>query len=452
MGFFLFTNALESHIILAIVTRIIYILFALGMLAMPMQSAPKKNTETTAPTAQISKKKSKATPQKITVKDRLDLATREIITVDGDTVKTIVIYGAGGTEIYPVKHNCKNLQLVPKDMESKDAKWLNIGIGEAGLIVKCAPYNSKDAHNRTATFYLKGDKKRAVINVVQKPYAQRNDWAITQLICTNQENDGKVITASDTAFFDTGMRFLNITALYEYEGEKSDVELMVRIIDPTGKTLRNSESPKNGSYLLRLPITDTSKSKDGVAKLNLSGWGSQYSGAFQPGRYLVEVFDGKKRKAWLHVNVKKDEGLRVDNVEYGNKEADGTLVGPYGETLDYNTLRYLALRMQYTLPGNKQKKVKVGVKITDSSGKLVVGEKNQKNLTYTYTLTLEPGPHMAEISGWGRAEGGKYPPGDYDVEVYIDGKKMYRGYFNVTQTGKRFLTEPELREFFRKQK
>ena len=111
--------------------------------------------------------------------------------------------------------------------------------------------------------------------------------------------------------------------------------------------------------------------------------------------------------------------LFVTEMEVGNADSNGKIIGGYNKDISASSSMYLMPRITYIglKPGAK---VELMVRLYDHEGKLVTG--NSSPAGYSYSYKIDPvgvNENTVSLSGWGGGDKGHFEPGTYRYEVWL---------------------------------
>ena len=114
------------------------------------------------------------------------------------------------------------------------------------------------------------------------------------------------------------------------------------------------------------------------------------------------------------------------NIQFGNTDFDGNIISDYGSTLYASDIRYLKPRISYNGLCDTSLVETFHYKIYKPNGILETSMSSPAGFTSSFQLTVSPGNNnIAYGNGWGTIEGGYFYPGNWQYELWHDGKCLY---------------------------
>ena len=120
--------------------------------------------------------------------------------------------------------------------------------------------------------------------------------------------------------------------------------------------------------------------------------------------------------------------LYITDMQIGNADANGNIVGGFGKEIDAEKSMFLMPRITYVgLKGGMQ--CVLNIKLFDNEGNLVTGSNSPSGFSYAYKFNLELDEHTIQLSGWGGSDKGHFMPGSYRYEVWLGDMCLRQKYF-----------------------
>lgn len=120
--------------------------------------------------------------------------------------------------------------------------------------------------------------------------------------------------------------------------------------------------------------------------------------------------------------------LYVTDMQIGNADANGNIVGGFGKEILAENSMFLMPRITYVgLKGGVQ--CVLHIKLFDNEGNLVTGSNSPSGFSYAYKFNLELDEHTIQLSGWGGSDKGHFEPGSYRYEVWLGDMCLRQKYF-----------------------
>lgn len=275
-------------------------------------------------------------------------------------------------------------------------------------------------------------------NTAKKHTAQHSasnfNFEITDVSFANTDLNGKIIDPYDSKLYAKEVMFLRPRITYKSKNADSkDVTIYVKIFDESGKLSKGSTSPEGYSYSDKLqPKTTTS------SEYSLSGWGTANRSTYSSGVYRFEFWiDGTKnfeKSVRLYSGAQPivdNSFFKINSASICSTDENNTVQISSPENFYSGDVKYLTTKINYTGLSKNEQTIPVYVRIINSNGTLMGGDKSPEGFTYKTNVTIKPGVNTLQFSGWGNSAGGAYKPGDVRLEYWLDGEKIHEGHAKI---------------------
>ena len=119
--------------------------------------------------------------------------------------------------------------------------------------------------------------------------------------------------------------------------------------------------------------------------------------------------------------------MEIKEMNFGNVDKEGHIIDNFGSNLYASEVKYLKPKIYYTGLASVEKQVTFYVKIIKEDGTLESGTGSPYGYTYSYNLTVKPGPGQSDVfNGWGTNSGGSYSSGLYNCEIWCNNNLIYQ--------------------------
>jgi hypothetical protein len=125
--------------------------------------------------------------------------------------------------------------------------------------------------------------------------------------------------------------------------------------------------------------------------------------------------------------------IRITEIQFGNVDEKGNIITNYGEKLYDFRMRYLRGKITFDSYLPQSKEVEFKIKIRKPDGSISQGPSSPKGFTTKVIKTLpsKSKKNTIELIGWGNSNGGAYPMGEYEYEIWYNKCCLYVGYFRI---------------------
>lgn len=125
--------------------------------------------------------------------------------------------------------------------------------------------------------------------------------------------------------------------------------------------------------------------------------------------------------------------MGIVDMKFANSNGQGSIISDYGSWLYASDVRYLKPRLIYDGAATPKARV-LSVKILDPNGNLLTNESSPSGYTFKKSVTFKPGKmNYLDLPAWGSSAAGTFNPGNYRVEIWSEGVKIYSGSINLSK-------------------
>ena len=271
---------------------------------------------------------------------------------------------------------------------------------------------------------------------MERLYASKAYMDIKKMEFANTKNGSDEITPYGGTLYASSMRYLSPKIYFDAKcTEEKKVTLYSKIIKPDGTLIKGTSSPEGYTYSTTLTFSP------GQNKIwNLSGWGSDNGGTYQPGTYRYELwYEGNKIYETTVTFYKTEEEIQMERqyaskaymdiktIEFGNVNSKYETIQPFGSRLYASQMTYLGPKIYYDAKCAEDKEITLYYKIIKPDGSLSRGTSSPEGYSSSMKIIISPGLNKSLLrGGWGSENGGTYQPGTYRYELWYEGNKIYQ--------------------------
>ena len=118
--------------------------------------------------------------------------------------------------------------------------------------------------------------------------------------------------------------------------------------------------------------------------------------------------------------------MEITGMSFANEDYNGNTIDDYGAKLYTEDLRYLTPKIFYQGLASEEKDVTLYLKVIKENGEVNQGSNSPDGYSFSRDVTVAPGAGQSlSLGGWGTRGGGSFAPGQYIVEVWYKGNKLY---------------------------
>lgn len=244
--------------------------------------------------------------------------------------------------------------------------------------------------------------------------------SITSVEFGSVDYDGNLEVDYGSPLYKKDVRYVKPRITYN-SGQEQKKTVYYKFFWPGGGLIHNDDDPEG--YTSKQDVAF----KLGRNSFTAYGRGYRDPGNYTPGVYKFEVWIDGKCSYSTTFEIK--ESLAVKEVEFGSTDYDNNVLIDFGSPLYQSSMRYLKPRV--TFVSDKAQTKDVYIKIIRPDGTLESGNDSPYGYTYKDTFEIDKGTWIYKMPGWGRNERGAYTTGVYRFEIWIDGKRLYSGKFEI---------------------
>lgn len=279
-----------------------------------------------------------------------------------------------------------------------------------------------------------------------KTPANQFTFEITDISFANTDVNGKIIDPYDSKLYAKEIMYLKPRITYKSNNPDSQkITLSLKIYDESGNLKQGTGSPDGFTYSEQLqPVSTESQ------QYVMNGWGNISRVAYFPGVYRYEIWLDDKNIFEKSVRLYSGVPPIVDNSFFKINSAticstDENNVVEISDPDDFYSqdVKYLTTKLNYTGLSNTEQTIPVYVRIFNSNGALMGGDKSPEGFTYKTYITIKPGENILLFSGWGNSVGGAYKPGNVRIEYWLDGEKIHEGQVKVRSDESKKVVKPD---------
>lgn len=228
--------------------------------------------------------------------------------------------------------------------------------------------------------------------------------------------------------FYTDLTYLYVRVYYErLDPACGSVDFALKFINPSGQLDVNSSVP---GFTLRDQNTRISQS----GYLEISGWGNKNGHGFGVGTWTVEAYINGHAEGSARFTMRDrswSPAIRITGATFmvssGDKSCGISPTSFYSDTCHIApVITFERLRSSGPLT--------VYYKLYDPSGRQIMPANPLNGYTWKGEVTPQASPTRQALGGFGNPDGTCYStPGQYRVDFYLDGQKIYSSGFNVVK-------------------
>lgn len=336
----------------------------------------------------------------------------------------------GGSATLSVSTN----QGTPAVKPSQD--WLKVESRSASAItLSCEPNSSAEA--RTATVTVSAGKLSVRVKASQEGAVPAASVAEVDSSVTKEQFDGiKFSRIEFGSFDDKGGQLTTFGStlykdkaclvkprIYYKSPREMRKQVQVKAYKPDGSLWTLPDSPDGYT------LADDALFKQGTSTLILSGLGWS-TPLFDIGEYKYEVWvDGMLALESSFAIKPKQEGLQITDVQFGSTDFNNNWVSAPGKPLKSTEVQYISPQIYYTSSSHQKKNVYF--KFYDSNGSLMKDKTSPKGYSHQELVEFKQGKSSYKCRGRRKEGNGKFTPGTYKVEIWIDGKCQWSGAYEI---------------------
>ena len=117
-------------------------------------------------------------------------------------------------------------------------------------------------------------------------------------------------------------------------------------------------------------------------------------------------------------------GLTFTKCDFANVDYDNNIITDYDQPLYSENMRYLHMRYHYEAEKDMED-LTFMCKIINPSRELMKGDSSPAGYTRSFTINVTKGSWLHKFGGWGNNSKSIFPPGEYVVELWRNGYKLY---------------------------
>lgn len=265
-------------------------------------------------------------------------------------------------------------------------------------------------------------------------YSSSGFMEISGVSFANVDKDEHIIDDYGSNLYASEVKYLKPKVFYRgLASVDKDISIDLKIIKEDGTLLTGTGSPNGYTYSHQYKV------ESGSGKyIELSGWGRNKGGSYNPGQYKFEV--------WYKGNILYEKGIRlysgttplvtskifkINNVSFSNVTKDGTALTDVGGILYEGEIQYVKPHIQYTGLYSNNQNVTLYYKFFTPTGSMICGKTSPKCYSGKQSITVKPGLNTIALEGWGSSSTTIYKEGEHKVEYWLDGEKIYETTFYV---------------------
>lgn len=269
-------------------------------------------------------------------------------------------------------------------------------------------------------------------------FAASGYMEITGMSFANTDSLGTIIDDYGSNLYASEVKYLKPKIFYRgLASEEKEIKVDVKIIHEDGYTKLGADSPDGYTFSCELDI------EPGSGKyVTLSGWGTNLGGSYSSGQYTYEI--------WHNGNIIYQKGIRlysgctplvtskimeIKRVYFANQDSAGDVTTNYGNTLYEGDIQYVKPMIQYSGLYENDQTVTLYYKFFRPSGCMIVGSSSPLCYSSKQDVIVHPGLNKLYLNGWGSVSTSTYTEGEYKVEYWLDGEKIYQTTFSVKKRG-----------------
>jgi hypothetical protein len=151
------------------------------------------------------------------------------------------------------------------------------------------------------------------------------------------------------------------------------------------------------------------------------------SGYNSGGNYYTQTSNARPVPA-----VPAAPNIIITEIDFVNRDNNGTVIGSFGTTFESSTLKFLVPRITYSNTSGSGEII-LNIKIINPDGKINASLSSPNGYSFNYTLKVQEWDYneVVTLVGWGNEAGGSYLPGNYIYEIWCAGTKLYSAGFVV---------------------
>lgn len=273
---------------------------------------------------------------------------------------------------------------------------------------------------------------------VANKHASSGYMEIYGISFANTDIDGAIIDNYDSKLYAKEVRYLKPRISYKgLTSEEKDITLDVKILDEEGKLNSGSGSPDGYTYSKDVTI------EPGAGNyLLLSGWGRSDAGSYDAGLYKIEIWYKNKMLYQKEVRlysgstpIASNDIFSINNIIFANTDTDGNILSDYGKPLYADKVQYLKPKIYYHGKYSSEQEASINVRYINSAGKLVRGSSSPVGFSFKQSVTIKPGSNSITLSGFGNTAATNYKEGICNVEIWLDGEKIYETSVEIVKEG-----------------
>lgn len=308
-------------------------------------------------------------------------------------------------------------------------------VGVTTTVKKNPKGNPKPSATKKSTS-LSSQAKRSSSG--DEKYASKGYMEILGLSFANEDANNNVIDNYDSKLYAKEVRYL--TPRLSYKGLASvekEITLNVKLFDEDGKLKTGTGSPEGYTFDTTVTV------ETGVGKyVKLLGWGNAKGGSYNAGLYKMEIW--YKNKMLYQKEIRLYSGstpivtnniLSISSISFANTDKAGKIISDYGQTLYDGKVQYLTPKIYYYGKYSSNQEVVLYVRYFKSSGGLVSGSSSPVGFSFKESVTIKSGSNSVVLSGFGNEEATNYKEGTCNVEVWMDGEKLYETSVTINKLG-----------------
>jgi hypothetical protein len=125
--------------------------------------------------------------------------------------------------------------------------------------------------------------------------------------------------------------------------------------------------------------------------------------------------------------------IRITGIQFGNEDGEGNIITKYGEYLYDYKMKYLYTKITFDSYLSQSKEVEFKIKIRKPDRSISQGLSSPKGFSTTVKKTIpsKSKENTITLTGWGNSNGGAYPDGEYEYEIWYNKCCLYVGYFRI---------------------
>ncbi|MCH5320065.1 MAG: hypothetical protein J1E38_10220 [Paramuribaculum sp.] len=246
----------------------------------------------------------------------------------------------------------------------------------------------------------------------------------------NTDGDNNSINDYGSTLYSNNMRYLGYQLEYDGGPTRETKTIYVKIFKPDGSLMTGTSSPSG--YTTSYERTFETGTNN---KMYLGGWGNSTTSAYSPGLWKLEFYWDGKLQYQSSVRINSSD-IAIKKINFRNSDKDNNVINGYGSTLYSDQMRYLDFQLEYDGTSSSQTK-SVYLKIIKPDGTMMTGSSSPSGYTSVFSdRTFSSGSNNTMfLGGYGNNTSSSYPPGQYRIELYWDGKLQYQTNLRIASSG-----------------